>query len=694
MTMICPACTTPNDSTNLVCAVCGTSLQATATEKSSGIYLPVGAQLKQGEFEIKSLLGEGGFGVTYKADHKSTNKIVAIKELLPERSARNGNEIIWSHLIPPAERRKFINELRNEYQRTLGLSHPNIANAIDLFEENNTVYLVLDFIEGKTLAQIFKENGCIQESQARLYLKSICYALDCIHASKILHLDIKPENIIINTNNEPVLIDLGSAREFTIDQTKRYTRLLTEDYAPYEQRLEHTKLGPYTDIYALCVTFYQALVGTLPPNAVSRVREDTLPSPRSIKPELSPLIERILLEGLQINLQQRFQSATEIIDELENKPRLLRKAREAARQGAFSQSIELYTKTIAENPESTTARLELAYLHIRNDPAATLAVAAPILKIDPTCGEAYGLIGTAQCQLKSWKQAIKSLISGVKLSPELAWIRLNLAYALSEEGQYDQAKLVLDPVSQCTPNAQSTLALQALLAFKMGEWSNTIRYTRQALRSTNQDVGYIDQPREKITPILTFAIQKATSYTSPDMLSLIQELKQSCPKNTLTLALHLWQVLASKNHEEASAVISSITQLDSYDSLSKFNLAIAQLCLKNIDAAINVAKEIKDANSLGWQAYILLGNLYIHKQLWKEAKESFNFAIKMGCDDPKVFHTLGWTLLNIRRLKDSNEDASLMLSVYRKAYLGYLARGDTSLAHTIANQFSKVGVSL
>ncbi|TVQ74335.1 MAG: hypothetical protein EA373_00335, partial [Oceanospirillales bacterium] len=303
-------------------------------------------------------------------------------------------------------------------------------------------------------------------------------------------------------------------------------------------------------------------------------------------------------------------------------------------------------------------------------------------------------IGTAQCQLKIWKQAIKSLISGVKFSPELAWIRLNLAYALSEEGHYEQAKLVLDPVSQCTHNSQSTLTLQALLAFKMGEWSNTIRFTRQALRSTNQDVGYIDQPREKITPILTFAIQQATSYNSPDMLSLVQELKQSCPKNTLTLSLYLWQVLVSKKHEEVSTLIGSITQLDAYDSLSKFNLAIAQLYLKNIDAAIGVAKEIKDSESLNWQVYTLLGNLYIRKKFWKEAKESFNSAIKMGCDDPKVFHALGWTLLNIRRLKDSNEDASLMLSVYRKAYLGYLARGDTSLAHTIANQFSKVGVSL
>lgn len=693
MDIICPACTTHNDPTNLICVVCGSPLQPSPVNQASySIYLPIGSQLKNGEFEIQSILGEGGFGVTYKARQRDINKLFAIKELLPERSARNGTEIIWSHLITPNEKRKFIDEINNEFKRTTLFSHPNIVNAIELFEENNTIYLVLDFIEGKTLAQVIKENNCIPESKARMYLKSLCEALAFIHDNQILHLDIKPENIIIDKSDKPVLIDLGSAREFTLDQTKRYTRLLTEDYAPYEQRLEYTKLGPYTDIYALCVTFYQALTGVLPPNSVSRVQDDTIRTPRSIKPELSSLIERVLLDGLHVNLQQRFQSASEILDELDNKPRLLRKAREVARKGNIPDSINLYQKIISENPESTTALLEMAYLQLGTSPADAICTVKTILKYEPNSGEAYGISGVAYCQLKQWNKAIENLINGIKHSPSLIWIRLNLAYALSEINECTRAELILDQILQHSVMTQEILVLRTWISFKKSNWPCVIRFARQALNNLDKEYNYISNVKKNIFPILAFAIEKATSYRSSDMFMLIKELQKSYFDEQLTFDLALWHCLDSKNYSAVLKLIDDSRSVKKDSNL--FNLILAQAHTGNIDEAIKTINRVDCSGHLSISEYILLGNLYSFEKLWGESKEAFKSAISSGCNDPEVFHALGWVVLNLRRQKDSNEDASLMLSAYRQAYLNYSARGDTTKALKIANQFAKLGVTM
>lgn len=245
--------------------------------------LPTNTILGNGsdQYRIDTVLGPGGFGVTYLARDLRFDRDVAIKEYFPAEFAyREGTTTIRSstrggvHDYFEQGKRHFIEEAR-----TLGkFRHEHIVRVLNLFEQYNTAYMVLEFEEGQSFKHWLRELGR-RPSQAELdaILAPMLSALDVIHAKGIFHRDIAPDNIIIRPNGEPVLIDFGAARTFARDNSHTLGAIVKHGYSPPEQYTLDTKLqGAWSDIYSLCATLYFAVMGTAPAEASSRQLNDTM----------------------------------------------------------------------------------------------------------------------------------------------------------------------------------------------------------------------------------------------------------------------------------------------------------------------------------------------------------------------------------------------------------------------------------
>lgn len=291
----CPYCTHSNPVAATFCQSCGARLGAPLQALSAG------ATLQAGRYEITSTLGQGGFGITYLAQHSLLGSAVTIKELCPLGAMRSGRT-----LHPPTTQtstwQQTVAGFVTEARTLARFQHPGIVRVQDVFEENNTAYFVMEYLEGGTLADAI---GLAPFDPARtLFLaQQLAEALREVHAAGLLHRDIKPDNIILERgkSGRAVLIDFGSARQFASNQTMRHTTALTLGYAPLEQYSAQARFGPYTDIYALGGTLYTALTGLIPVDAVARTQGTALPFPPAI-----PAAWRVALErAMSIRIEDR-----------------------------------------------------------------------------------------------------------------------------------------------------------------------------------------------------------------------------------------------------------------------------------------------------------------------------------------------------------------------------------------------------
>jgi len=231
------------------------------------------------EYRLESVLGAGGFGMTYLGWDTHLEKHVAIKEYLPTDLAVRALD---GSIVP------ITTELQRDYKwglerfileaRTLAkFSHPHIVRVNRYFQANNTGYMVMDYEKGESLNQMLKRG--VQPDEARLkgIVMPLLDGLEAVHATGFLHRDIKPSNIFVRESGSPVLIDFGAARHAIGGATKSLTAVLTPGYAPLEQYSSDGHQGPWSDIYAMAGVLYRALVNDSPPDAVSRMKGDTLP---------------------------------------------------------------------------------------------------------------------------------------------------------------------------------------------------------------------------------------------------------------------------------------------------------------------------------------------------------------------------------------------------------------------------------
>ncbi|NEQ69094.1 MAG: protein kinase [Symploca sp. SIO2D2] len=274
-------------------------------------YWQKGKTLQNGKYTIEKMLGEGGFGVTYLARNTSGHN-VAIK---------TSNRRVQLQLNFKQLQQYFIDEAKRLSQ----LNHcPHVVNFYELIREDQLWCLVMEYIDGESLASLVTRQGILPESKALDYIQQIGEALKFAHSQQILHRDVKPENILLRRDkSEVVLIDFGISREFTFNVSQSHTQFLTDGFAPIEQYFRKRKRGDYTDVYALAATLYVLLTG-YPwqggkishhlPNAVDRYddlrqsKSDPLIEPQKINREISNGVNKAILKGMALEPQDRPQS--------------------------------------------------------------------------------------------------------------------------------------------------------------------------------------------------------------------------------------------------------------------------------------------------------------------------------------------------------------------------------------------------
>ena len=354
-----------------------------------------------GKYLVGKVLGEGGFGITYIGFDLNMKTRVAIKEYFPVElvtrdttrrttdgvSGSDNSRIIgctasgssgttgegapssgifssgggsdWVISLSGEKSKtyqqglkKYVDEARNVSQFS---NIPGIVSVKDFFYENDTAYIVMEYIEGISLKEYLKQKGGkVSEEEALAVMRPVLEALEKVHAAGIVHRDISPDNIMltfIRTGtvqdgiNDPAsalygniaavhLIDFGAARMTAKNDQKSLTIILKHGYAPEEQYRSHGEQGPWTDVYALCAVLYRMLTGKVPEPAMDRLFSDGLKRPEELGVAVSPAVSEAVMKGLAVKKEGRIQSMSELMDALYG-GKSLKKSERKLRRGMF-----------------------------------------------------------------------------------------------------------------------------------------------------------------------------------------------------------------------------------------------------------------------------------------------------------------------------------------------------------------------
>ncbi|BAU47835.1 hypothetical protein SVA_1260 [Sulfurifustis variabilis] len=239
------------------------------SNKSASAALPVGYRL--GEYAIEAVLGQGGFGITYRARDTRLGAQVAIKEYFPQVYAVRTEK---STIVPGpgADLENYrwgLTEFLKEAQALAKFKHPHIVRVLRFLEANGTAYTIMEYEEGQTLSSYLAQHGGVldEASLLRVFLP-VLSGLEAVHEAGLLHLDIKPDNIYLRANEQPMLIDFGSSRQMRGEASQKIT--LTPGYCALEQYPGHGEVGPWSDVYGIGAALYRCMTGKGPVDALER----------------------------------------------------------------------------------------------------------------------------------------------------------------------------------------------------------------------------------------------------------------------------------------------------------------------------------------------------------------------------------------------------------------------------------------
>ena len=280
---LCLGCFKEKKSGTVVCPYCGFEEKVYNETAVKKMYLPAGTIL-QGRYLIGKVLGAGGFGITYLAFQMNLNRVVAIKEFFPSnivmRSGQTAStaqdlnlKVIGEDSVELFD--KTLSSFETEGQNLASINLPGVVGIYDCFRENSTAYLVMEYISGLNLKEYQKsKGGRLEEKELLILLEPVIRSMVKIHERGIIHRDISPDNLILNTEGKLVLVDFGAARSMTglrDNKGKSITVVLKQGYAPLEQYNSRGNQGPWTDVYALCATIYRLLTGKTPEEVSIRI---------------------------------------------------------------------------------------------------------------------------------------------------------------------------------------------------------------------------------------------------------------------------------------------------------------------------------------------------------------------------------------------------------------------------------------
>ncbi len=301
----------------------------------------------RGKYLIGDVLGEGGFGITYIGLDLNLEIRVAVKEFYPNgyatrESAGTSSLTIYSGGQEETVRKWRENFLKEAKSLAKCAHMSGVVGVRDYFQENNTAYLVMEYVEGVTLKEYQRQRGGrIAAAELLPAMEPVFKALGEVHRQGLIHRDISPDNIMLLSGRQMKLLDFGAAREYEADE-KSLSVMLKPGYAPEEQYRSRGNQGPWSDIYALAGTIYKCLTGITPPEALERLRQDELVRPNEGGAGLSAGQENALIKALAVRAEDRYQTV------------------EAFRQDLYADAAKPKTVSAAPSAEAATGSLPAA----------------------------------------------------------------------------------------------------------------------------------------------------------------------------------------------------------------------------------------------------------------------------------------------------------------------------------------------
>ena len=303
-----------------VCGQCGFNMEA----NTQPLHCLKWDTILRGRYWVGRMLGQGGFGITYVGLDMVLNLKVAIKEYYPMgQVSRNGSisgGLRWN--TSQAENGQWeagCESFLKEARKMAKLNDiPEIVRVRDTFYENQTAYIVMDYVDGVTLKKWVLEHGTMSLDECISMLEPLMKGLDKVHRMGLIHRDISPDNIMIRPDGSACLLDLGAAKDLTVSRDGTSQLVTKKGFSPMEQYAESGRLGSWTDVYALCATIYYCVVGRVVPLAPDRVIQDSLSFPEGMRHPLSKEQEKALRKGLAVKPEDRTQTVEELLKELKD----------------------------------------------------------------------------------------------------------------------------------------------------------------------------------------------------------------------------------------------------------------------------------------------------------------------------------------------------------------------------------------
>ncbi len=322
------------------CPHCGADASRIQNDPS---HLRPGTVLNR-SYLIGRALGQGGFGITYLALDLNARRVVAVKEYYPRGrvTRERGLYVAPADANAAAMLKKGVNLFFKEALILANFSaHPNIVNVLHFFKENNTAYIVMEYINGKSLKDYLQaRGGTISFIEAQQILCPIMSALDELHHAGLLHRDIAPDNIYLTVDGHAKLLDFGAARFSFGDETQNIDAVIKPGYAPLEQYSgSGTEQGSWTDVYAMGATFYRALTGKLPTSASDRAMGRPLPTIRELGVQIPDTAENAILRAMSLKPDERYVSIRDFEKDIERAAAELRPAPQPQPQSQPRQQV-------------------------------------------------------------------------------------------------------------------------------------------------------------------------------------------------------------------------------------------------------------------------------------------------------------------------------------------------------------------
>ena len=289
---------------------------------ASNYVMPWGTVLN-GHYVVGRVLGQGGFGITYIGFDLNLERKVAIKEYFPSgqvsRFSTMGTTLVWrdgeqAEKLRVSGMDSFLREARKMANME---DIPQIVRVRESFRENNTAYIVMDYIEGKTLLSVLKEKGPMPWEQAKDIFFPAISAMEQVHREGLVHRDLSPDNLMLTAKGVRIL-DLGAAKDLSSSNGASSAQVAKSGFSPFEQYTQRGASGPWSDVYAMAATIYYTLTGVIPPNANDRVEEDTLDWSLLTRRGVPANVISALQKAMNITAKGRTQSMAELLDQLQS----------------------------------------------------------------------------------------------------------------------------------------------------------------------------------------------------------------------------------------------------------------------------------------------------------------------------------------------------------------------------------------